>query len=266
MTQEAELRTLKESLDVRNKKIIQLEGQISHAARHIAERPSDQVSHAEYHNSSASVASSLATLHSKLDTLLKMSCIPVNNININNNPSGSSNTSSSKLEDKTTQIPDNSILEESPAISPCNPASLPTLSTFSDDLCTPPVLEPMEEGTEAVLMCTTCGKTFQTDKQLDEHIEGTHGQTNVICNTAHGCDKCPIRFKTLGELKEHLETTHVQNLLNCASCDYKCKTQSHLNYHMVSCHDSITAVTVHTVPPPASAPSSSYNSVQPASL
>ena len=56
VTQEAELRTLKESLDVRNKKIIQLEGQISHAARHIAERPSDQVSLAEYHNSSASAA------------------------------------------------------------------------------------------------------------------------------------------------------------------------------------------------------------------
>ena len=122
--------------------------------------------------------------------------------------------------------------------------------------------------------CDSCGRRLETYEDLQEHIETSHAQSPISPETSdlimHSCIKCdftsnsedelvnhvgteheqitssdPLRFScdicdrvllTASHLKEHKETTHACSYITCSDCDYKCKSMSHLNYHIVACH------------------------------
>ena len=250
--QEADLRTLRESLYIRNKRIIQLEGQVSHAAKHIADIPSQPSEGPSHSISETKILQSLSSLHTKIDSYLKTP-VPANNININNSHSWLPYTKKI-VEDKCAQAELCSQANDQPVLNGDTPP--PTTVQSSDQSLTHTSLPPsssdmatehMDEGVDVVLTCTTCGESFETINNLHMHIESQHGQISERCSQAneqnyHTCKKCEIGFEDANHLKEHEETIHVQNFLYCTMCDYKCKTQNHLNYHMVSCHDITSTV------------------------
>ena len=245
VTQEAELRKLNESLDVRNKRIIQLENQVTHAASYVAERPciTPGISIADTPHGASDT---LTTLHTKLDLILKTCSSPVNNININN---GNSRTLlCAETQNKSTQTVSIHTIEHSTMTttpSQAIPSELSENALRKEDL------------EASILTCTICGKTFETVAYLDTHMESSHDEisTPKDDHELFPCDMCSMRFTSNEHLKEHSETNHVLEPLCCERCEYKCKSKSHLSYHMVSCHNVFPGSQVITVPSAPAAPS-----------
>ena len=79
LQQETEIKKLKESLDIRNKRIMQLEEQIDFSATLISDRPSN----ANEGRPGPSLSTQDNLLHSLLEKLIDASCNAVKNININ---------------------------------------------------------------------------------------------------------------------------------------------------------------------------------------
>ena len=105
VTQEAELKKLKEGMEIRNKKIMQLEDQVSHASTYIASRNPPEVGYSIPINSNTTsshapeLQHALNSIASKLESL---SSPPASNIHINNNHSWNSLKTVQSL-DKSTQ-------------------------------------------------------------------------------------------------------------------------------------------------------------------
>jgi hypothetical protein len=85
--QEAELRKLKEALDIRNKRIIQLEAQVGHAADHLASRVphNNPEETSNQPDNMKNIDKNVAVILSKLEDLSKSSGAPINHFNIHNN-------------------------------------------------------------------------------------------------------------------------------------------------------------------------------------
>ena len=251
-TQEAELRKLSESLDIRNKKIIQLEGQISHAASNISARPD----HPESFSSSSSrpavdrLENYAKQIIQTLELLAKQCANPVNNININNSlPWSTSQTkadngtqttcedcgklSNNSGDQNTHNVPTH--MSSSP--SPMQASPSPSISLLAPSC--------RSENLEAINTCTVCGKTFETGELLDKHIELLH---------MYNCGKCGMPCTSQSQLRDHTSVcTHGPDSQQCAYCQYKCKTNSDLVSHMNRQHEEVTTV-VHSPKSPSAPP------------
>ena len=261
--QETELKRLKESMDVRNKQILQLEGQINHASSYISRRPSDY----QPHNSEPATMEfqeSLKVLHSKLDLLAQATSSPVNNnININN---GHSLSSGRQVHlDKSVQT-DLTCVDCHSNKQLTNGMNNHTGGKHAGHDTSTENIQLFNEELDSILTCTICGNRFETNIQLDRHLESTHNQNCEIhkcdycesvfkserelsehieqCHEAispHICEVCGVAFEAKEHLIEHTETCHLLKPFTCDKCDYSCKTRNHLNYHSAACHNVLPA-------------------------
>ena len=76
-------------------------------------------------------------------------------------------------------------------------------------------------------MCPHCGKLFQIDSSLKEHITEAHSVEKPF-----SCSLCPAHFKLKRKLKSHMESRHSQNFsFQCDVCSALYTSQTLLNQH-----------------------------------
>ena len=143
--QETELKKLREALDIRNKKIIQLEGQVNHASEYIGGR------HITDSSLNKSLHDSIALLLEKMDSHLTRMSSAVNNINIGNLTSRTVSETFSKASQTDIQC--------------CN-CDLPTSRSAADKNHTQELHE--------TLQCDYCDFTNDSDGDMTNHIESVH--------------------------------------------------------------------------------------------
>ena len=220
--QEADIRTLKESLDLRNKKIMQLEGQVGVAKSYMSSRdtPHTDDNHvvSEQHNK---LLTSLSLLLAKLNTISDNLNVKSQEVNVYNS---TCHLQKPHIADKTTQTHPN----------------IPKLSeVLNQEIQTEP--ENLTE-TEIILTCTHCLKTFQTNGQLDDHMERSHennttkskDQQNLLC-----CDFCDLTFSTTSYLQAHISTNHATDYFSCDSCKLRFQAKQDLDKHKAASHQQL---------------------------
>ena len=285
-TQQTDINRLKECMDVRNKQIMQLERQVSHASSLIASPTSE--SHPSLNSTPGSpillpeLQESLKSIHLKLDLLSKTASSPVNNININNGgdswkPVAVSSFNQSVQADLPCVVGESNrestTAEQNHPESFHDPNSCPLPSANTDVNLN----SPSEEAQEIILTCTVCEKVLGTSQLLDDHMEAEHRQhisETLKCdyceitpktqaalsdhiesshtdNGPYDCDKCGACFTSLFHLNKHTEADHAPKPLQCSLCNYECNSVSHLNYHSASSHGlnpSSTPVSTSSLP------------------
>ena len=139
---------LKESLDIRNKTILQLESQICLATSHISSR-SPEVNIEPYPDQTSSMNSLLSQLLTKLDRFSSSISLPAINVY-----SSCQHQAIKSLADQYSQTDI-------------------THSTHSSH----PAVENVSENSAVevnILTCTICHNTFQSQPMLDQHLHNAH--------------------------------------------------------------------------------------------
>ena len=153
--QEADIKTLKESLDIRNKKILQLESQVGSARSYMSSREMPHVNDNPSNQQLCDILASMNLIHTKLNLITDNGLIKPQAVNVYNNPCQHQKQLGSN---QSTQTP---------------PASPPeVLSHTGDDLSKEN--RETEDNEEVVLTCTVCHSTFQSIRQLEKHMERSH--------------------------------------------------------------------------------------------
>ena len=203
----AEIKKLKEAMDLRNMRIMQLESQVNHASEFLASRDSN-TSNSPSNNSQGS----MNLILSKLELLLAKTPQHLNNININT----SSPRAGLGLESKQCQTDLSCNLCDNCA-RPNEPAEAPTLSS-----------------------CNICEKTFKSKESLAMHhsIHIIDMDTQEETSTPFRCEKCACSFKSRGCLDDHLQSSHcnISELTSCDQCDSRANTEANLHVHLNSEH------------------------------
>ena len=199
--QEAELKRLKESLHVRDRTILQLQGQVDHAASVIGGRPDAARVADDASNENVGVENIIVRLISKIESLPMLNAHPVNSINIHNHGSDKTSVSSSSCS-QTTQTEANVISCQN-CQNKTNAARI--LNEHTEDHH-----EAVITGSHKVLnsvddfTCPTCDKTFLSERNLNQHIEITHASVS----SGRPCAFCNFKFPSISSLTEHIETSH----------------------------------------------------------
>ena len=220
--QEAELKRLNENLDIRNKKIMQLESQVGSAASYLSSRDTGHQSNIST-NISDHLTALLTTMNLVLSKLTLCTDSPAASrsspISIYNSPCQLSKVT---LVDMGTQT------------------DTATINTV-DMTVTPITRDTVPDNTEAVLSCTLCGKVLESIELLDLHIESTHNSSSttpevpgIIENTS--CDHCGEKFSTLNLLQRHCSEKHATSYIKCGSCRQRFQNRDQLNIHMKATH------------------------------
>ena len=147
--QEVEIRRLNECLDIRNKRIMQLEDQVGHAADYMASRDS----HHSKDNPKSDIDEKLAELTAKVNAFLSSSVSPTNNIYINSN--------SCKTVDY------NNKSQQTQVSFPCDQCSKYSNNMSGNSM---PAFENL---------CDECGKAFMSANDLVHHVESEHKNPNI---------------------------------------------------------------------------------------
>ena len=74
--------------------------------------------------------------------------------------------------------------------------------------------------------CHECGKSFQRQKFLKEHMEFVHQGI-----TRYRCSVCDMSFERNQYLRQHVQNKHLEKKFQCESCDYKTATKYNLETH-----------------------------------
>ena len=156
--QEADLKRLKETLDIRNRRIMQLEDQIGIAASYVSSRDGDMRS--DRVTGSDSRCENLSQISDKLNNILTKLTMATDQFTSRSQAINIYNTTSSThrqiMNDRHTQtMSDNST---------DNNDSIEVHKQIEEDL----------DVDEIFLQCTVCSKTFNSNSDLDKHIESTH--------------------------------------------------------------------------------------------
>ena len=222
--QETELKKLKETLEIRNKKILQLEEQIGEAASYIGRRnTSDDATDG---NTTQRLEDCILLLVSKLESSSNDTSSPVNNISIYSQ--GCLNKTTTSLYSQATQT------EASFACENCkqtneNPSKE---KAHNEPSHKPPV-------SNSLFRCTSCVKFFLSEKELTSHIESKHAtDSSKPAVFAHTCKHCKRKFSSKDHMKEHIETELASNPVSCTSCHYECESRSHLKVHIDALHSN----------------------------
>lgn len=84
---------------------------------------------------------------------------------------------------------------------------------------------------DANFECALCSEQLPDRPSLNNHYETKHKL--VIYN----CDLCSKSFKSELGFKNHRET-HKSIVLKCDLCDFRTKTKTYLNLHMIKYHET----------------------------
>ena len=222
--QQSEIKRLSESLDIRNKRIMQLESQIGIAASYMSSRDSNTAktqvntdSAKTYPNNNVN-NDSFALISSKLSELVEKVNKTQQGIVIYNT-SCTPNKSSTTCVNKCTQTDTDA-------------------SAKTENMNNPAQVEDVEivmeyEATKGPdLLCTICNKTLETAAALRDHIESSH-------NT--DCDFCTAKVSSVQQLQEHITEKHGTSFLQCPKCIFRTQLRSQLNEHLRTCHKELSA-------------------------
>ena len=231
--QEAELKRLNECLDLRNKKIIQLESQIGVARSFVASREI----HPDISRESASLDPS-TNLTSSLSLLLSKLTKVVDNL--------TPRTSSVNVYNSSCHISKAVMIDAACQTSSSNQDQFITTDTNTidsdEEAETVNEVEAIVDESEAILTCTICNKTAASSSELDNHIEDAHG--------SKVCDFCDQNFNSKEKLKKHQNEKHPAAYLQCPSCMLRFRTKEDLYSHVNANHNNTLSLT--TVPNNAS--------------
>ena len=263
--QETEIKRLKESQDICNTRIMQLQAQVGFSAEELSSRNLKEPADPSSASCSAKncVNSNMATILTKLEeTLQTLRSQTNNNITIYN--SSPPNTMDNYRKDDSTQT-DVLVLD-------CGKASKGQADIRPCETCNsqPKSLSEIEKHIETDhasntnFYCESCKEGFTSDRELEGHTNCKHNKD--LQTTSVRCDFCDETFQSPSQLLEHTDSMHVSDYLACTFCKYRCRTKSLLNYHTESNHGSTNITqpsvpvlttaqplhnTIHTVPDPS---------------
>ena len=234
--QQTELKKLKESNDLRNKRIMQLETQVGAAASFISDRGTGESTSSNTSSDSLSrLNDSLNLLMTKLALLTDQSSAHNQSVNVYNN---ACHLQKPEIVNKTTQTVE----------------SMDAYDKSGDK---------QNDFVEDVLKCTICNKTFETSTHLEDHIETAHSQLSLL-----SCCSCDARFSSTKQLEEHISQRHVPLSLPCPDCAMKFKNTLQLSDHVNTHHAQNAAASAQseTLPTDSSASSLAKSSTSSSSL
>ena len=163
--QEAELKRLHETLDIRNKKIMQLESQVGSAASYLSSRDTGHQS-----NISPNICDQLTALLTTMNLVLSKLV-----------PSTDSRSSPINIYNSPCQVPKLTMIDMGTQTDKVDIIS-------ADMTMTTITRETVADDTEAGLSCTLCGKVLESIAQLDLHI--------VTTAVVPPYQKCPALIET----------------------------------------------------------------------
>ena len=218
--QQAEIKRLNETLDIRNKRIIQLEDQINVAANYMSSRDSN-LGGANANNNAfplniSALSDNIVLIINKLSLLTDQLSTKSHIVNVFNTPPVSHDPKPSSISNKATQTdkPNDEIVLDN--------------TTMID------VEEALEED---VLQCTTCGKICSTVADLEFHIDSAHANLTSV-----SCDYCGAVLTSKQNLQEHISKKHETEFLKCPKCMYRSQLRTQLSDHIVSCHGNTSSL------------------------
>ena len=85
--------------------------------------------------------------------------------------------------------------------------------------------------------CSTCGKTFDDDEQVQTHEDLHALRLNAV---PFSCVLCSINFVSSIELREHVLNEHEEGLSKCSECNKSFLTSERLKKHREMCHPAVT--------------------------
>jgi uncharacterized C2H2 Zn-finger protein len=207
--QETELKKLNEGLDIRNKRIMQLENQIGVSASFMSNRDAGvgESTPTGYSDSLSKVNDCLNLLLAKLTTVTNQSATKTQSVNVYNN---ACHHQKPEMASKHTQTIESSSIRDKPTDAHIETASSQT--TWNNE----------EDHAEAVLQCTICNKTLETSAHLDSHIESVHGYLSPVpASVSVSCASCDARFPSSKELQHHMLQKHTSLNPSCPDCNLK---------------------------------------------
>ena len=235
--QEADIKTLKESLDIRNKKILQLESQVGSAKSYLSSREMPPVNNNPTNQQLCDVLEAMHLLLNKMNLIIDNGLTKTQAVNVYNNTCPQQKNPSSN---QSTQTPS---------------VSLPTVTSHTGIDGSKGVDE-TQDSIEVVLTCTVCHNTFQSSRQLDDHIERSHGNnrsapgiskvvpnsstTRSTTDSSHTCEFCTNTFTTKNALQAHVTTKHPTEYLCCNSCKLRFQTRTQLDTHIAAHHEPLS--------------------------
>ena len=187
--QQSEIKKLNETLDIRNKVIVQLEAQVGHAADHLAARVGHTTSNIATGDISAllNIDKNVTTILSRLSNL---SVAPVNHFNIHN-------------DSICHNIPRSQTQTDPSECKSCKTSYISSVDDHTNDAHgnSSSNANPYSTGS-GELACNTCGRSFVTQDLLTEHIETSHH--NIFLS----CEDCDYKCKTTAHMNYHIVSCH----------------------------------------------------------
>ena len=95
-----------------------------------------------------------------------------------------------------------------------------------------PVYTVVNESFEAILTCTMCEETFESNTELDNHIESSHSGVK--------CDFCEQTFSCNLKLQKHKNEKHPAAYIQCKHCMLRFQDSRQLEHHVHTQHKSHT--------------------------
>ena len=218
--QEAELKRLNECLDIRNKKIMQLESQVGVATTYLSSRDSSpQASSPAMADHLNALSSSLALLISKLSLLTDTPAKSTPTVNIYNSHG---NHARPHMNDKATQSP------QIPNSSSTSDLISNDANEVLNDVTASIIAE--NPNVEIVLTCTVCNKALESSDQLDLHMESLHG------SDPHNEGNVNLPTSVLLNRHHSAIHPHLPDYKQCSSCMFRCQNNDQLDLHIRASH------------------------------
>ena len=235
--QEADIKSLKENLELRNKKIMQLDGQVGVAKSYLSSRDTAQPENVPVQMSS--LLNTLNLLVIKLGALSDNFLAKPQAVNVYNSTCNTQKHSVASTASQTAFEP--------------SPAPLPTISTNSAESIHAEVTNarthPVDtsESSETILTCTICNENFQCTTHLDEHMENAHDNQSSTTIPTEGnsnhvgsvCDYCSDTFTNPTLLQDHVSTKHASDYISCDFCKLRFQNSQRLNVHVKAYHEPL---------------------------
>ena len=238
-TQEADIKTLKESNALKNKKVMQLESQVGVATSYLASRDTSSVESIQNSDQISNLLQNLNLWLTKLSGISEcLSNRTTPAVNVYASPCFQQHKN--HMTDSATQTAADNV-----------PLSKPVAPLPED--CNQSAEAPLDMSThsEEILACTICQGIFQSSRELDEHMEDAHDcplppppvdppvETPESEVNSKICDYCSNVFLTEDLLQIHISDKHASDYIHCNSCMLRFQTKQKLEEHAQACHAAL---------------------------